>query len=53
MFNLADDPAEQVDLREAEPEQFAHLVALWDEYEREQGVIVVSGLNSEAEGEAQ
>ena len=30
----------------AEPEQFAHMVSLWDEYEREQGVIVTGGLNS-------
>jgi arylsulfatase len=46
LFNLADDPAEQFDLKASEPEQFAHMVTLWHEYERDNGVIVTSGLNS-------
>jgi arylsulfatase len=50
LFNLADDPAEQFDLKGTEPEQFAHMVALWDQYERDNGVILTSGLNSTDEG---
>jgi arylsulfatase A-like enzyme len=50
LFNLVDDPAEQFDLSASEPEQLAHMQALWDEYERDNGVILTSGLNSEDEG---
>ena len=32
LFNLADDPTEQFDLKESEPEKFAELVGLWDQY---------------------
>jgi len=46
MFNLADDPAEQVDLAREEPARLAAMQALWDQYERENGVILTGGLNS-------
>ena len=32
LFNLADDPTEQFDLKDSEPEKFAELVGLWDQY---------------------
>jgi arylsulfatase len=50
MFNLVEDPAEQIDLTAAEPEKFAEMIALWDRYVRDNGVIVTSGLNSTEDG---
>jgi arylsulfatase len=50
LFNLADDPAEQFDLSAAEPGKLAEMQALWDQYERDNGVIVYRGLNSVDEG---
>ena len=32
LFNLANDPTEQFDLKDTEPEKFAELVGLWDKY---------------------
>jgi len=52
MFNLADDPSEQFDLAEDEPERFAEMLVLWDQYERDNGVILTSGLNSTDAGAA-
>lgn len=49
LYNLAEDPAEQVDRSAAEPERFAAMQQLWHQYERNNGVIVVSGLNTESE----
>ena len=46
MFNLADDPAEQFDLAADEPERFVRMLALWDQYVVDNGVILTSGLNS-------
>ena len=53
MFNLADDPAEQFDLKSEEPEKFAEMLAHWDQYEIDNGVIVTAGLNSAEEGETE
>lgn len=40
LYNLAQDPAEANNLIEQEPEKFAELLALWEEYSEEQGVIL-------------
>lgn len=45
LFNLADDPAEQFDLAATEPERFAAMQDLWWQYERNNGVVLTSGLN--------
>jgi arylsulfatase len=39
LFNLATDPSEQHDLSAAAPERVAQLVAAWDRYDEENGVI--------------
>jgi arylsulfatase len=39
LFNLADDPAEQNDLSEANPQKLTEMIALWDRYVEENGVI--------------
>ncbi|HUF74550.1 MAG TPA: arylsulfatase [Gammaproteobacteria bacterium] len=46
LYNLAEDSAEQFDLSAAEPERFAAMQGLWDQYERDNGVILTQGLNS-------
>jgi arylsulfatase len=46
LFNMADDPGEQVDLSIEQPEQLARMEGLWDEYAKESGVILTGGLNS-------
>ena len=51
LFNLADDPAEQFDLAAAEPERFAAMQKLWHQYERNNGVILTSGLNTPPDSE--
>lgn len=40
LFNLADDPGEQVDLSAKFPEKRQALIALWDEYAKTNGVII-------------
>ena len=40
LFNLADDPGEQVDLSDKFPEKRKELVALWDEYVKMNGVVI-------------
>jgi arylsulfatase len=50
LFNLADDPSEQFDLVDEAPEKLAEMVALWHRYERDNGVILTSGLNSTDDG---
>jgi arylsulfatase A-like enzyme len=40
LFNLADDPGEQNDLRDSEPERFAAMQQLWERYRRDSGVIL-------------
>jgi arylsulfatase len=40
LFNLDADPGEQFDLSEKFPEKRAELIALWDEYEEMNGVII-------------
>ena len=40
LFNLADDPVEAVDLAGAEPEKLAELVSAWEQYARDQGVVL-------------
>jgi len=39
LFNLADDPTEQHDLAAEEPEIFAELTTLWDQWAETNGVI--------------
>jgi arylsulfatase len=39
LFNLATDPSEQHDVSATEPERFAQLLAAWDRYDEENGVI--------------
>jgi arylsulfatase len=41
LFNLADDRNEQIDLATELPDKLADMVALWDRYEEESGVIYV------------
>jgi arylsulfatase len=50
LFNLADDPAEQFDLVDEAPDRLASMVALWDQYVIDNGVILTSGLNSTEDG---
>jgi arylsulfatase A-like enzyme len=40
LFNLADDPAERYDLSNKFPEKKRELVVLWDEYVKQNGVII-------------
>jgi arylsulfatase A-like enzyme len=40
LFNLDADPGEQFDLSEKFPEKRTELIALWDEYQEMNGVIV-------------
>ena len=40
LYNLAEDPAEANNLIEQEPEKFAELLAQWEQYSEEQGVIL-------------
>jgi arylsulfatase A-like enzyme len=40
LFNLEDDPGEQYDLSGKFPKKKRELVALWDEYEKTNGVIL-------------
>ena len=39
LFNLAADPFEQHDLSANDPEQLAHMLGRWDQYDEEAGVI--------------
>lgn len=39
LFHLAEDRSEQHDLSESNPDQLARMVALWDRYQAENGVI--------------
>jgi arylsulfatase len=41
LFNLAEDPSEQDDRSTREPERLEAMQALWDEYERANGVILL------------
>jgi arylsulfatase len=41
LFNVAEDPGELNDLRAAEPERFAAMLAQWDRYSRASGVVIV------------
>ncbi len=43
LYNIADDPAEQVDLADTMPEIRDELIADWDAYVAKNGVIVVDG----------
>jgi arylsulfatase A-like enzyme len=40
LYNLAQDPAELRDQSAAEPERLAEMIQLWDEYARQNGVII-------------
>ena len=39
LFNIANDPAEQRDLSDAEPERLAQLMEAWERYDAQNGVI--------------
>jgi arylsulfatase len=39
LFNIAEDPYEQHDLAQSKPDEFARMLALWDEYATANGVI--------------
>jgi len=40
LFNLSDDPGEQIDLSSKNPQKRTELIALWDEYVKKNGVII-------------
>ena len=40
LFNLVDDPGETNDLAEKQPQRVEELMAAWEHYEQENGVIV-------------
>ncbi|MEP0131638.1 MAG: arylsulfatase [Eudoraea sp.] len=40
LYNLADDPGEQYDLSEKRPDKRKELIALWEEYQKTNGVII-------------
>jgi len=40
LFNLAEDPGEQFDLSDEFPQKMSELVALWDDYQERNGVIM-------------
>lgn len=42
LFNLADDPGETRDLAKSEPQRLSRLVAAWDAYAAEVGVVIPS-----------
>ncbi|MGD8810776.1 MAG: arylsulfatase, partial [Gammaproteobacteria bacterium] len=41
LFNLADDPGELNDLRDSEPERFQNMLAEWDRFATDSGVLIV------------
>lgn len=43
MFNIRLDPGETNDLRETQPELFSELLALWEEYRKDVGVVGLAG----------
>ena len=42
LFNLADDPAERLDLTSKEPEKLNEMLKLWDHYVKTNNVIIPS-----------
>ena len=45
LYDLAADPAEQNDLSAEHPEKLAELIALWDQYVEDHGIIVLEELD--------
>lgn len=43
LFNIKTDPGETNDLRDKEPALFTEMLALWDEYKKEVGVVGLAG----------
>ncbi|EXJ77351.1 arylsulfatase [Capronia epimyces CBS 606.96] len=43
LFNIASDPGETTDLRDAQPQVFEELLELWQEYKQEVGVVGLAG----------
>ena len=41
LYNLADDPGETKDLSAEEPEKFREMMAAWENYVEENGVVVL------------
>ena len=44
LFNIARDPGETTELSAAEPEKLQELIAAWNDYAKETGVVVPAGL---------
>jgi arylsulfatase len=40
LYDLANDPGESINLAEKEPEVMKQMLGLWDEYQRDNGVIL-------------
>ena len=40
LYNLADDPSEQVDLAQQQPERLQSLIAEWQTYAQETGIVL-------------
>ena len=43
LYNVADDPGETIDLAKSHPEKLGELVAAWETYARETGVVMPEG----------
>ncbi len=43
LFNIKSDPGETTDLRDREPQVFAELLALWEDYRKDVGVVGLAG----------
>lgn len=43
LFNIRDDPGETEDLRDTYPETFSEMLALWEDYKKEVGVVGLAG----------
>ncbi|KAJ9498021.1 hypothetical protein H2202_006624 [Exophiala xenobiotica] len=43
LFNIKSDPGETTDMRDRQPEVFAELLALWEEYRKDVGVVGLAG----------
>ncbi|KIV79655.1 hypothetical protein PV11_07204 [Exophiala sideris] len=43
LFNIKKDPGETTDLRDQQPEMFAEMLKLWDDYKKDVGVVGLAG----------
>ena len=51
LYDLKNDPLEEYDLAATNPAKLKEMIALWDEYEKENGVIIDQDLNLGYSGE--